>query len=190
MKITIEATSFEELQEFANTIVTPIQDKIPEIQVVQETESVDAAMKNLNDVEPEPTEEVAASTEEVEDDIDAEGLPWDARIHSTAKSKTAKGVWKILRKPKKFESEEDWKAYIDSVKFELRSVPNDEDTSKAIVFNDLLQLITSNSAVITLNEVTAICQQHDIRSLPEVASYQERIPTIYADIEAFIRENS
>lgn len=30
-------------------------------------------------------------------DLDADGIPWDARIHSTAKSKNADGRWKLLR---------------------------------------------------------------------------------------------
>ena len=29
--------------------------------------------------------------------LDAEGLPWDARIHSSSKAKTQKGVWKFAR---------------------------------------------------------------------------------------------
>lgn len=29
--------------------------------------------------------------------LDAEGLPWDARIHSSSKAKTAKGVWKARK---------------------------------------------------------------------------------------------
>jgi hypothetical protein len=30
-------------------------------------------------------------------DLDAEGIPWDGRIHASTKTKTAKGVWKTLR---------------------------------------------------------------------------------------------
>lgn len=37
--------------------------------------------------------ETIDSAEDVAGDVDAEGLPWDERIHSSSKKKTAKGVW-------------------------------------------------------------------------------------------------
>ena len=47
-----------------------------------------------NKNEPVPTETVTIvdETEDVED-IDADGLPWDARIHSSSKKKNADGRW-------------------------------------------------------------------------------------------------
>lgn len=47
-------------------------------------------------------------------DVDAEGLPWDARIHGGTKEKTAKGVWKRRRNT----DDAEW----DRVRAELKQV--------------------------------------------------------------------
>lgn len=55
-------------------------------------------------------------------DIDADGLPWDARIHSSSKKKLAKTQqWKKRRKPPE-QAENQWQAYVESVEAELRRV--------------------------------------------------------------------
>lgn len=48
--------------------------------------------------------------------LDSEGLPWDARIHSSSKEKIKDGTWKIKRGTDKL--------LIDDVKAELRAVMN------------------------------------------------------------------
>ena len=47
--------------------------------------------------------------------VDAEGLPWDARIHSSSKKKTAKGLWVAVRGGPK-------SAELAAIKDELRGV--------------------------------------------------------------------
>ncbi len=42
-----------------------------------------------------PAAPAAAPAADVE--LDTDGVPWDARIHSSTKNKTVKGVWKIAR---------------------------------------------------------------------------------------------
>lgn len=42
-------------------------------------------------------DQAPAATASAPGDLDIEGLPWDARIHSTPATKTAKGVWRARR---------------------------------------------------------------------------------------------
>ena len=48
--------------------------------------------------------------------VDAEGLPWDARIHTAKKTKVKEGTWKIKRGTDK--------ALVEQVKTELRTKVN------------------------------------------------------------------
>lgn len=57
-------------------------------------------------------EEQAPST------TDSTGTPWDERIHSASKALNADGTWRLRRKPKDMD-EEEWAAFIESVKAEL-----------------------------------------------------------------------
>lgn len=73
---------------------------------------------------PEPARgaEDPAGAPSSELDLDADGLPWDGRIHSSSKKKLAKTKqWKKRRKPAD-QAEEQWNAYVDSVETELRRV--------------------------------------------------------------------
>lgn len=66
-------------------------------------------------VPPPPVSSGAAPVSPATDvDVDAEGLPWDARIHGGTKEKTAKGVWKRRRNTDNAE----W----DRVRAELKQV--------------------------------------------------------------------
>lgn len=63
--------------------------------------------------------------------LDSEGLPWDARIHSTNKATVADGTWRLRRKPKELD-EAQWQAEIKTVRNELEQLmaielPNAED---------------------------------------------------------------
>lgn len=63
--------------------------------------------------------------------LDSEGLPWDARIHSTNKATIADGTWRLRRKPKELD-EAQWQAEIKTVRNELEQLmaielPNAED---------------------------------------------------------------
>ena len=51
---------------------------------------------------------------------DSNGTPWDERIHSTSKALNADGTWRLRRKPKDMD-EEEWAAFVESVKGELHT---------------------------------------------------------------------
>lgn len=53
--------------------------------------------------------------------LDSEGLPWDARIHSTNKATVADGTWRLRRKPKELD-EVQWQAEIKTVRNELEQL--------------------------------------------------------------------
>lgn len=56
--------------------------------------------------------------EQVPPTADSAGTPWDERIHSTSKALNADGTWRLRRKPKDMD-EEEWAAFVESVKGEL-----------------------------------------------------------------------
>lgn len=49
---------------------------------------------------------------------DSTGTPWDERIHSASKALNVDGTWRLRRKPKDMD-EEQWAAFVESVKGEL-----------------------------------------------------------------------
>ena len=55
-------------------------------------------------------------------DIDANGLPWDGRIHASTRTKIADGSWKKRKRPADQYSEPEWTGYIGNIEQELRSV--------------------------------------------------------------------
>lgn len=66
--------------------------------------------------------------------LDSEGLPWDARIHSTNKATVADGTWRLRRKPKELD-EAQWQAEIKKVRNELEQLmaielPNAEEVEE------------------------------------------------------------
>lgn len=58
--------------------------------------------------------------EQVPPTADSAGTPWDERIHSTSKALNADGTWRLRRKPKDM-GEEEWAAFVESVKGELHT---------------------------------------------------------------------
>ena len=67
---------------------TPVADPLPSSTIVQSAPVVPSAPTM-------PTLGAASSVAPVE--LDAKGLPWDSRIHSSGKNKLANGCWKIAR---------------------------------------------------------------------------------------------
>lgn len=55
------------------------------------------------------------------DKLDADGLPWDARIHSGSRERNANGKWRTARKPKAL-TEEQWQETLTRVNAELRDL--------------------------------------------------------------------
>lgn len=67
---------------------TPVADPLPSSTIVQSAPVVPSAPTM-------PTLGAASSVAAVE--LDAKGLPWDGRIHSSSKNKLANGCWKVAR---------------------------------------------------------------------------------------------
>lgn len=81
--------------------------KEPEVDTTaQQVESLAAPMGNDEEQTPPTT--------------DSTGTPWDERIHSTSKALNADGTWRLRRKPKDMD-EEEWAAFVESVKGELHT---------------------------------------------------------------------
>jgi hypothetical protein len=75
---------------------------------------LDGAVHSVNvqiDIEPPVTN----------DKLDADGLPWDARIHSGSRERNANGKWRTARKPKAL-TEEQWQETLTRVNAELRDL--------------------------------------------------------------------
>ncbi|MGB5804523.1 MAG: hypothetical protein WBH21_11040 [Vibrio anguillarum] len=84
---------------------TELSDSIDEL-----AESVGLVRQQASDV-----------TVEVSDTIDADGLPWDQRIHSRNKTRLADDTWRLARKPND-KSDEEWSEYVEEVKAELKAL--------------------------------------------------------------------
>ena len=73
----------------------------------------------------EAVEEVNAKANvtppETSDTLDADGIPWDKRIHSKGKSRLADDTWRLRKRPAD-KDEDEWTTYIDTVKAELKAV--------------------------------------------------------------------
>lgn len=54
------------------------------------------------------------------DTTDSTGTPWDERVHSASKALNADGTWRLRRKPKDMD-EEQWAAFVETVKGELHT---------------------------------------------------------------------
>lgn len=63
-------------------------------------------------------QQASDATVEASDTIDADGLPWDQRIHSRGKTRLADNRWRMARKPSD-KSDEEWAEYVEGVKTEL-----------------------------------------------------------------------
>lgn len=57
---------------------------------------------------------------------DANGTPWDERIHSASKALNSDGTWRLRRKPKDMD-EAEWIVFVDAVKDQLNGVPQSDE---------------------------------------------------------------
>ena len=79
-------------------------------------DTVDELLACLDNVKVEVPEHI-----EQDDTLDADGLPWDKRIHSRGKTRLSDDTWRLARKPND-KTDEEWSAYVESVKSELKAV--------------------------------------------------------------------
>lgn len=132
--------------------------------------------------------------------LDADKLPWDARIHSSARSQNADGRWKKKR------GVDD--TIIAVVESELRgvmaipamptaaAVPLPPGMQSVAIATSNLQpqnvapfpalLLKITSSKLTMDQVNAILQQMGIASLPILAARPDLIPQVEAQIDALI----
>lgn len=76
----------------------------------------------VNGVECEPVEYEQINIKR-DNTLDSAGIPWDARIHSKGKSRLADDTWRLRKRPAD-KDEDEWSAYVESVKSELLAVQN------------------------------------------------------------------
>lgn len=146
-------------------------------------------------------------------DVDSEGLPWDGRIHSSAKTKLVKGgTWKIKRgtDPALIEKvKAELKATMAAPAVETPAAPEGGETEDAnpkevfggpvtdtpappplpdtpMSFPDLMEIITARQAAGTLQktDLDALLLGYEIPSVGMLASRPDLIPTIAEELEA------
>ncbi len=148
-------------------------------------------------------------------EIDADGLPWDSRIHTRTKSKTASGRWKIQRGMggsvvKKIEEELRAAQGIPSPEPQpappvvLTPAPQPAPTpppleaaptpppfptlEKAFDFADLMTIVTSGITAgrLTREQVVEVLTPYGIPSLPVVATRPDLIPAVIIALKGVI----
>lgn len=86
----------------------------------------------------ENTKHDEAFDEAVDSTLDADGIPHDKRIHSKGATRLADNTWRLRKRPAD-KTEEDWTAYIDSVKAELKAVqdiPTETTVTETVQLNE------------------------------------------------------
>ena len=84
-------------------------------------EELEASIHHENTKHDEAFEEAASAPTEHDDTLDKDGIPHDKRIHSKGATRLADNTWRLRKRPAD-KTEEEWTAYIDSVKAELKAV--------------------------------------------------------------------
>ena len=112
-QVTVKGRTLEELKHAVNDInvelhsgVRPVNNvaKVleevtrPTIDLAEDEEEVASPYTAHSSEVASPVEvPVAATPEYADTDLDAEGIPWDKRIHASSKSRVAKGTWRTKR---------------------------------------------------------------------------------------------
>lgn len=103
------------------------------VEIARTDVEFEEVVESINNIEPTPTEQ--------DDTLDADGLPWDNRIHSRGKTRLSDDTWRLARKPND-KTDEEWSTYVESVKSELKAVqdiPSVVDELPAISIEDITQ---------------------------------------------------
>ncbi|QXV72135.1 hypothetical protein Geezett_063 [Klebsiella phage Geezett] len=87
--------------------IKPFEERLGLLDKALTKETPESLAEKLQSYNPEPT-------------TDSTGTPWDERIHSASKALNADGTWRLRRKPKDMD-EEEWVAFVESVKGELHT---------------------------------------------------------------------
>ena len=102
------------------------------IDQVKDVDSFNVTLDRVEELHSEPT------PTEQDDTLDADGLPWDKRIHSRGKTRLSDNSWRLARKPND-KTDEEWSAYVESVKSELKAVQDIPSDDTAISIEDITQ---------------------------------------------------
>lgn len=143
----------EELTETFTRTVSVGDESITETTVkqYQSTETHDEELEaSVQSENTKYDEELEASTQQ-DDTLDADDLPWDKRIHSRGKTRLSDDTWRLARKPND-KTDDEWSAYVESVKSELKAVqdiPSETSVTTTVQLNegvttdDIVEVLTS-----------------------------------------------
>ena len=217
----IEKDNYAHLRIMGNALLAMAGDEVVSLSVPPVDENTKGAIIHTDGIVTTPQDEVVhtptppppplntapANTT----GLDPEGISWDERIHSAKKTHNADSTWKLRRIPKEYDGKDvAWKAFIEQVKAELRSVPNAEtensteedvnsmfggestpDTPEVLQqpdtiteFTPFMTFITGGTLRIPMPNILTICNKHGAATLMELAGRTELIPAVYADIVA------
>lgn len=109
IELNIDSSDIEQLRE-ALKKVKPAGLIQTDVIVDTTAQQVESLATNVDLPEPQVSDAATDST----------GTPWDERIHSTSKALNADGTWRLRRKPKDMD-EEQWVAFVETVKGELHT---------------------------------------------------------------------
>lgn len=143
-------------------------------------------------------------------ELDAEGLPWDSRIHASTRTRNKDETWRLLRGVDQ--------GLVDQVKAELKAamsapVPKpaaqaspppppaapaetpaspppppaaSSDDQPPVSFAGFVQAITKKQAagLLTVQEINEVCVKHGLAQMPLLVNRLDLIPAIYSDLRA------
>ncbi len=109
-------------------------------------------------------------------ELDGENLPWDARIHTKARTKLVKdNTWKLARGVDP--------ALVEQVKAELRQTMGAAPVAPPPTTVNFQEFIAATTAAgLTPEVVKAACQKFGVDSVPLLPSRPDLIPSIYAEL--------
>lgn len=168
--------------------VTGVQ--LGEIRITTDPESPNPsdvfAIAGANIPPPPPAATLSVTLGEVI--LDKANLPWDARIHASAKTFTAEGFWRKKR------GAED--ALVAEVEAELKALTPARVAAippppSADLKGDYVKLMTRASAAmhggkITQAELGDICKANEIAAFPLLAQHLDKVAKVGAEIDALI----
>lgn len=129
-------------------------------------------------------------------DVDKNGLPWDARIHSSSRAKVTDGSWKYRRgiDPAEVKRVEDELRQLMSVKVQSPIAPlvapgtgsNEVDLRKEFAQLMIRASKGRGEGKISMEEIVAVLQPHGVSSLPLLTAKLHVVPQVAAEIDAII----
>lgn len=139
----------ETTSDFVNACVGDLTEQVNMTQNIMEEE-----LKHVDDT----LEQYEAGGGVEDDTLDADGLPWDKRIHSRGKTRLADDTWRLARKPND-KTQEEWDEYVASVKAELKAVqdipaPSDTVTPPVVDEDDAASVEDITQAEVDAGNLT------------------------------------